>query len=257
MMNAQNRLAVVTGASSGIGRATAEKLLEVGIDVIGNARRGDRLVEMEVTATRQGRGKFTGVVGDIGNQTTLDDLMSKCVSEADRTPDIFVINAGKGLAGSILTSDAQKWAELFHLNCISAMWQMKAAAKAMLERSRQSITPEVQDIVVLGSIVGRHLSPGNHIYGATKFALHSLAESLRRELAPHWIRVTLIEPGTVRSEFQEVAGYDLDIVDKQEEEVGPYVSAQDVARLIEFVISQPNNVHFSDLVIRPTRQTYP
>ncbi|ATS51818.2 SDR family NAD(P)-dependent oxidoreductase [Xanthomonas citri pv. phaseoli var. fuscans] len=112
----------------------------------------------------------------------------------------------------------------------------------------------MQDIVVIGSTVGRTLSAGNPVYGATKFALHSLVESLRQELASSLIRVTLIEPGFVRSGFQQSAGYDMNAFDTLERDLGPFLSAEDVARSIRFVLDQPPHVHIDDIRLRPTRQ---
>jgi NADP-dependent 3-hydroxy acid dehydrogenase YdfG len=254
-----NRIAVVTGASAGIGLATVRKLLEAGASVVGNARRQDRLQALEQEALeRHGRRSFVGVAGDIQHPATVERLLSTCQASFGDPPDIFLVNAGKGLPGSILRSDQTKWEELFQLNCLSALHQMKAAGNAMLESaSRRGGQPRAQDIVVLGSIVGRHLSPVNPVYGATKYAVNSLAEALRRELAPHWIRVTLVEPGTVATEFQDAAGYDTAAFEAYEREAGPFVTGDDIANFIQFAVAQPAHVHFNNVVIRPTRQTYP
>lgn len=253
------RIAVVTGASDGIGLATVHKLLESGAQVVGCARRPERIKALEREAhDRYGPRSFIGVTGDVQNPATVDHLLTTCTEAFSHAPDIFVVNAGKGLPGSILHSDQRKWEDLFQLNCVSALHQMKAAASAMLETTaRHHGAPKAQDIIVLGSIVGRHLSPVNPVYGATKYAINSLAESLRRDLAPHWIRVTLIEPGTVATGFQCAAGYDEDAFEDYERQIGPFVTGDDVANFILFALSQPAHVHFNNVVIRPTRQTYP
>lgn len=254
-----DRIAIVTGATAGIGLATVRKLLEAGVRVVGCARRQDRLHELEREAQeRHGRRCFIGVAGNVQDPATIESLLSVSMETFGNAPDIFLVNAGKGLPGSILHSDQTKWDELFQLNCLSALSQMKAAASVMLETAqRRANAPRAQDIVVLGSIVGRHLSPVNPVYGATKYAVHSLAESLRRDLAQHWIRVTLIEPGTVATEFQDAAGYDAAAFADSERQAGPFLTGEDVANFILFALSQPTHVHFNNVVIRPTRQTYP
>ena len=117
---------------------------------------------------------------------------------------------------------------------------IRAAAARMLadiESGGAGWQQDARDIVVIGSNVGRHISPFSSMYGATKFAVNSLAEAQRRELGPKGIRVTLIEPGFVRSEFQEVAGYDPDWFDGIVDRVGPVLSAEDVAEAIYFLTS--------------------
>lgn len=113
------------------------------------------------------------------------------------------------------------------------------------------------DIVIVGSTVGRQISPFSAVYGATKFAVHSLAEGLRREIGTKGVRVSLVEPGIVVSGFQSVAGYNDDLVQTFHQRFGPLLYGEDVARAIYCIVSQPPHVHFSDIVVRPTRQDYP
>ena len=114
-----------------------------------------------------------------------------------------------------------------------------------------------RDLIVLGSTVGRHISPFSSLYGSTKFALHSLAEAQRRELGPKGVRVSLVEPGIVRSEFQAVAGYDPAAFGQLMDKFSPVLEPEDVARTIAFVCAQPAGVHVCDVMIRGTRQDYP
>jgi NADP-dependent 3-hydroxy acid dehydrogenase YdfG len=114
-----------------------------------------------------------------------------------------------------------------------------------------------RDILVMGSTVGRHISPFSSMYGSTKFAANSLAEAARRELGPKGIRVSLIEPGFVESEFQGVAGYDPKWFEEVKTRIGPVLQPPDIARLVTTIVSQPAHVHMSDVLIRPTRQEYP
>ena len=95
------------------------------------------------------------------------------------------------------------------------------------------------------------------MYGSTKFGVHGLTEGARRELGPKGIRVSLIEPGFVKSEFQGVAGYDPRWVDGVFEKFGPVLAGADIARVVSFIASQPPHVHVNDVMLRPTRQDYP
>jgi NADP-dependent 3-hydroxy acid dehydrogenase YdfG len=95
------------------------------------------------------------------------------------------------------------------------------------------------------------------VYNATKFAVHGLAESLRREMGPKGVRVSLVEPGVVVSGFQAVAGYDEALLKRFDDGFGPLLQGDDVARAIHFIVTQPPHVHISDIMVRPTRQDYP
>jgi NADP-dependent 3-hydroxy acid dehydrogenase YdfG len=112
-------------------------------------------------------------------------------------------------------------------------------------------------MIVLGSAVGKHVSPFSSMYGGTKFAVHGMVEGVRRELGPKGIRVTLLAPGFVASEFQDVAGYDPKWFEEVVARIGPVLTPQDVARTAVFIASQPAHVHLSDALLRPTRQDYP
>lgn len=257
-----NRVAVVTGASSGIGRATALALIAGGAKVLANARGAERLGTLTAEARQRsgedGAGRLRLLPGDAGNEL----FIQKMLAEAERAfgpVDLVVVNAGRGLSGSVLTSDSAQWEEMVRTNVVGAMHLMRAAGlrmKAAIETGGKPLD-RPRDIVVLGSTVGRHISPFSSAYGGTKFAIGSVAEAMRREVAALGIRVTLIEPGIVRSGFQEVAGYTQQWFDEFAGRIGPVLEPEDVARTIRFIVSQPAHVHLNDVVIRPTRQDYP
>ena len=246
------RNAIITGASTGIGAACARRLVRAGFHVTGVARRGDKLARIAAELAGA-EGAFFPVALDVTEARATEQIIDAARAAAGAEPDVFVINAGRGLRGTVLGSDASLWAEVFELNCLAALQQMRAAAMHM--RAMGSV--RVRDIVVLGSVVGRNVSPVNPVYGATKFALHSAAEALRQEVAGDRIRVTLIEPGIVRTEFQRTARYEMDGFDANEEKYGPYLGADDIASVVVFALNQPEHVSISNLIIRPTRQTTP
>ncbi|MBX3391715.1 MAG: SDR family oxidoreductase [Phycisphaeraceae bacterium] len=258
-----DRIAVVTGATAGIGYETVKRLVGHGCSVIANGRREDRLRDLvlefspECVATVRGDTADQAVVGE------MFDAARETFGDGAREADLVVVNAGRGLKGSVVDSDTAQWEEMIRTNLLGAALVVRHAALRMiadLERLSSrgaSWRDRPHDIVVIGSTVGRHVSPFSSMYGSTKFGLHGLVEGARRELGPKGIRVTLVEPGFVRSEFQGVAGYDpawfTGVVDR----IGPVLEPADVVRALMSAITQPPWVHFNDIVLRPTRQDYP
>lgn len=245
-----SRTALITGATAGIGEAIARDLASRRCRLILNARRKDRLdaLAREVRAA--------AIPGDAADQSVIDAMLSA------GPVDAAIVNAGRGLAGSVSTSDPAQWEEMIRINLLAAARLMRSAAARMLESlatvgGAGGWQQHPRDIIVIGSIVGRHVSPFSSMYGSTKFAVHGLAEGLRREVAPKGIRVSLIEPGFVASEFQAVAGYQDDWFKGVVDRIGPVLEPADVARAVSFILEQPAHAHISDIVIRPTRQDYP
>ena len=188
----------------------------------------------------------------------VDDIIVYCRAESDY---LVVINAGRGLNGSVMTSDTAQWEEMIRTNLLGAAKLIRQAGLRMLKSSEGKAGADLvrtgRDMVVLGSTVGRNVSPFSSMYGSTKFGVHGLVEGARRELGPKGIRVTLIAPGFVKSEFQGVAGYDPAWVQQTFDRIGPVLVPEDVARVVTFAASQPGQVHVNDVMLRPTRQDYP
>lgn len=248
-------LAVVTGASSGIGFAVAHNLARQGFELVLAGRRSTALESLQASLAGEYGTNTRLVIADLGLPSGVEKLAA-AVSEDGRIPRVGVVSAGRGLRGTVLSSDDSDWQTMFDINVIGALRQMRFLAEAM--RQPVSSEPRVsQDIVVVGSNVGRHISPTNSVYGASKFAVAAATESLRRELAADGIRVTLIEPGLVRTAFQDNAGYDPEWFEQYADSVGPILEPGNVANVVEFAISQPPHVHLDTISIRPTRQDYP
>lgn len=258
-----DRVAIVTGASAGIGEAVVRDLATQGARLIINARRAEKLTALagEINRAAAEERCFT-LPGDCSDDAVIAGMMQAAENKFGRAADLVVVNAGRGLRGGVLDSDESQWEEVVRTNLLGAAKLIRVAANQMAAAFDPETWPgtgqEVaRDIVVLGSNVGRHISPFSSMYGSTKFAVHSIAEAVRREVGPKGVRVSLIEPGIVKSEFQDSAGYDPVAFGEFMEKVGPVLVPEDIARTITFVVSQPAGVHVGDVLIRPTRQDYP
>ncbi|MGC8492232.1 MAG: SDR family oxidoreductase [Syntrophobacteraceae bacterium] len=245
------KTAIVTGASSGIGRATAEGLAEAGAAVVLHARRKERLESLAAEITARG-GKALAIAGDAKNPEEIDRLLESALGwkEGGSKVDIVVANAGRGLAGGVLTSDESAWREIFEVNVLGAAHLLRVAAKYMVGRKSG-------DMVILGSAVGRNVSPFSGFYGSSKFAIGAIAEGLRREVCAHGVRVSLIMPGIVESEFQEVAGYTEENFGKNVARFGKVLEPQNIAAGILWLLTLPAHVNVNEITIRPTGQDYP
>jgi NADP-dependent 3-hydroxy acid dehydrogenase YdfG len=253
MSDRYSRIAIVTGVTSGIGEATARKFIASGYGVVGNARTAEKLRALE----RELGTAFCGVAGDATDSALLERLFASAIERFGRAADIVVANAGRGLGGSVKDADLSKFEDMLKLNVTGTLTLLQKAARKMADEQKPNYPERAADIVIIGSVVGRHISPFSAVYGATKFAVHALAEGLRREVGPKGIRVSVVEPGIVISGFQDAAGYSDDMVHTFEDRFGPLLHGADVANAIHYIVTQPPHVHISDIMVRPTRQDYP
>jgi len=245
------KTAIVTGSSSGIGYVTASTLAQAGAAVVINARRKDRLDKLASEIAAQG-GKALPIAGDASIQAEIDLLVDRALAwdEGGCKVDIVVVNAGRGLAGGILSSAESQWQEVYQVNVLGAAHLLRRVGQSMVQR-------KTGDIVVIGSAVGRNISPFGGLYGSSKFAIGAIAEGLRREVCAHGVRVSLIMPGVVLSEFQKVAGYDEETFGKGVAQFGRLLEPQSIADSILWLLTLPPHVNISEILIRPTGQSYP
>ena len=246
------RVAIVTGAGSGIGRATACHLASLGARIVLNGRTEGPLRDVQGVI---GSSNATCVVGNAATMSTIGSLFAAATGAFGAPADLVVVNAGRGLAGSATTSSEEDWEALIEINITGSARLIRAAGLHFLSFPISTTIPK--DIVIMGSIVGKHVSAFSTIYSSTKAAVASLAEGTRRELGPKGVRVTIVEPGFVKTDFQNVAGYEEKWFSELVAEVGPVLDPDDVARLIGFIVQQPPHVHLNEVVIRPVRQIYP
>lgn len=247
----RGKTAVITGASAGIGRATALALAQEGAAVVLNARRYDKLTEVVAEITARG-GRALAVPGDAGNTEEIDALLEQVLGWdiGGNQYDIVVVNAGRGLAGGLLHSDEAQWEALYQVNVLGAAHLMRQSGRYFVQR-------QTGDIVAISSVVGRNISPVSAVYGSTKFALTGLVEGLRRELCSYGVRVTAVFPGIVTSEFQKVAGYDAKNFGAFAAQFGTLLEPENIAEGIRWLLTLPQHVHVNEIMIRPTGQSYP
>jgi NADP-dependent 3-hydroxy acid dehydrogenase YdfG len=253
MSDKYTRIAIVTGTTSGIGEATARKFVAEGFGVVGNGRNAQKLARLE----KEIGSAFCSVAGNAADNTVLKQLFGLAFERFGRAADIVVANAGRGLGGSVKDADLTQFEDLIKINVSGALALIQKAAQKMVDMQEDAYPQSAADIVIIGSVVGRNISPFSAVYGASKFAVHALAEGLRREVGPKGVRVSLVEPGAVLSGFQAVAGYTDEMVKSFQENFGPLLIGDDIANAIYYIVTQPPHVHISDIVVRPTRQDYP
>lgn len=198
---ANDSLAIVTGASSGIGRELTRLLTAQGCRVIAVARRGDRLDELVATAKN---GSIIPVVGDVTDSATRDIAMDHVHTLANGRLDLLINNAGIGGLGPFAQAEPQRLRQIMEVNFFAATEWTRAAipllSQAVAAQPNRSCTPVICNI---GSVLGHCAVPDKSEYCASKFAMHGWTDSLRAELAVEGIAVVLVSPSTTRSEFFE------------------------------------------------------
>jgi NADP-dependent 3-hydroxy acid dehydrogenase YdfG len=247
------RIATVTGATSGIGEATVRKFVAAGFGVVGNGRNATKLAALE----KEIGSAFCGVAGDAADIAVLERLFVMANERFGKAVDIVVANAGRGLGGSVKDAELSQFEDLLKINVTGTLALLQKAAQKMVDAQQNVYPKSAADIVIIGSVVGRNISPFSAVYGASKFAVHALAEGLRREVGTQGVRVSLVEPGVVMSGFQASAGYTDKMVQNFEDKFGPLLVGDDVANAIHYIVTQPPHVHISNIVVRPTREDYP
>src|SRR5262245_51176714 len=241
------KVAVITGASSGIGEATAVALAEEGAAVALGARRRDR---MEDLAKRIAAGGGSAEVFEVD---VSDEAAARTLVEGAKEKlggvDILVNNAGVMLLGPVQGADVDQWRQMVGVNCLGLLYCTHAAIPLMQERGGGHI-------VNIASVAGRQASLGSAVYNLTKFGVVGFSEGLRQEVLHSNIRVTVIEPGFVETELQ---GHNklqivVDAIEKMREKVGEVLTSEDIAAAISYAVTQPGRVNVNEILVRPTRQ---
>ncbi|MDD1795093.1 SDR family oxidoreductase [Enterovibrio sp. ZSDZ42] len=235
------KLAVITGASSGIGEAIAKQLSAQGHPLLLLARRVDRLEALNLPNTLCKK-------VDITEKASFDEAVAAAEAMYGEA-DLLVNNAGVMLLGDMATQDAAEWQNMFNVNVMGLMNGMQAVLAPMIARNSGTI-------INISSVAGRKTFPNHAAYCGTKFAVHAISENVREEVAAANVRVITIAPGAVETELLShttsddiKAGYE-----SWKEDMGGILAADDIANAVTYAYNQPQNVCVREIVIAATRQ---
>ncbi|MCW9679787.1 SDR family NAD(P)-dependent oxidoreductase [Dolichospermum planctonicum UHCC 0167] len=242
----EGKVAIITGASSGIGEATAIALAAEGAKVVIAARRVERLEAVAKQIIDHG-GQALSIVSDITDEAQAKNVIQKAHTEFGHI-DILVNNAGISFPGRIENADPSNWRKMIDINVLALMYTTHIALPIF--KAQKS-----GHIVNISSVAGRIARAGMAGYNVTKWGVNAFSEALRQEVYQDNIRVTIIEPGLVETEIDQ---HITDVVAKQEIEarrkaITP-LQSQDIAAAIVYAVSQPQHVNVNEILIRPTQQ---
>jgi NADP-dependent 3-hydroxy acid dehydrogenase YdfG len=244
-------VALVTGASSGIGEATALALADQGASVALAARRGDRL---EALARRIGDagGHALAIAADIADEAQARGVVEHTVDELGRL-DTLVNNAGVMLLGPIEDAPLDEWEEMVAINVNAVLYCARAALPHLLAAAQNS-PRRVSDMVNLSSTAGRAARGGSGVYNLTKFGINAFSEALRQEVTRRRLRVSLVEPGATETELRSHLRDGIRQEQFQRIEDIEILKATDIAEAILYVVTRPWRMSVSEITIRPTEQ---
>jgi NADP-dependent 3-hydroxy acid dehydrogenase YdfG len=244
-------VALVTGASSGIGEATARLLADRGAAVAVVARRADRLEaladEIEVSG-----GKALAIEADVTDREQAEAAVRRTAEGLGRI-DVLVNNAGVMLLGPILDAPVEEWDQMVQVNVLGLLYTTRAAIPHLLEAAAEG-PRQVADLVNISSVAGRQARLGSGVYNATKHAVGAFSESLRQEVTERHLRVSLIEPGAVATELTDHNRDEIRDQIKQRFAGITRLEAGDVADAIGYVVTRPRHVAINEVLVRPTQQ---
>src|SRR2546425_7868173 len=242
--NIQGKVVVITGASSGLGEATARHLSAQGASVVLGARRVDRLQSLANELTGRG-GKALAVATDVTHCHQVKRLVDAAV-QTFRRVDVMINNAGIMPRAPLERLTIEDWNRTIDINIKGVLYGIAAALPHMKQQ-------KAGHMVFVSSVAGHRVGPDFAVYAASKFAVRVLAEGLRQEVKPYNIRTTVISPGAVATELpNSVTEPDIAAFAQKSYEIA--IPADSFARAVAFAMSQPEEVDVNEILFRPTRQ---
>lgn len=240
----ENKVVVITGASSGLGAATARRLANEGATVVLAARRLDRINSLVDEIAGKG-GKALALATDVANREQVKALVDKTVETYGRI-DVLLNNAGLMPLSPLERLKVDEWDRMIDVNIKGVLYGI-AAALPHMQRQKSG------HIINVSSVAGHRLIPSGAVYSATKFAVRALSEGLRQEVKPYNIRTTIISPGAVATELiDRISEPDIEAAVRARTSFA--IPADSFARMVAFAISQPDEVDVNEIPFRPTLQ---
>jgi NADP-dependent 3-hydroxy acid dehydrogenase YdfG len=248
-MDLSGRNIAITGASSGIGEATAIACARAGAAVALAARREDRIAGLAQRIVNEG-GRAVALPTDVADERSARAFVEHAYEQLGGL-DGLVNNAGVMLLGPVLDAPTEEWRRMIDVNLLGLLYCTHAALPVMLEEKDPT---HPRDIVNVSSVAGRVARAGSGVYNMTKWGVGAFSEALRQEVTAQGIRVTIVEPGAVAT---ELPGHNrpeiLEMIASNFAGVTP-LDADDIARAIVYALSQPPNVSINEILVRPTAQ---
>jgi NADP-dependent 3-hydroxy acid dehydrogenase YdfG len=245
----EGTVALITGASSGIGAATAAALAGQGATVALVARRRDRLDELAGEIRGQA-GTALVIESDVTDQEQAAAAVERTATELGRL-DTLVNNAGVMLLGPAAGAPLAEWQRMVDLNVLGLLYCAHAALPHLLSAAADG-PRQVADMVNISSVAGRFARNGNGVYALTKFGVGAFSESLRQELAGQYVRVSVVEPGATAT---ELATHNRpEVLESIRSQFGQRMEATDIADAISYIVTRPRQVAVNEMLIRPTEQ---
>ena len=244
-------VALVTGASSGIGEASAVALARLGASVAIVARRSDRLEDLATRLRADGAATLV-ITADITDEAAATAAVERTVSEFSRL-DTLINNAGVMLLGPVIGAPVEEWERMVHINLLGLLYCTHAALPHLLEAAEDS-PRRVADLVNISSVAGRETRAGSGVYEATKHGVGAFSDALRKEITTRHVRVSLVEPGAVAT---ELAGHNRpEILEGLQKRFSGMerLQADDIADIVAYIVSRPRHVAVNEVLVRPTDQ---
>jgi NADP-dependent 3-hydroxy acid dehydrogenase YdfG len=247
----EGTVALVTGASSGIGEATARALAAEGAAVALAARRTDRIETVARDLRAQGA-RALPLTTDVTVEAEARQAVERTVRELGRL-DIVINNAGVMLLGPIEEAPLEEWERMVHLNVLGVLYVAHAALPHLLRAASEG-PRQVSDLVNISSVAGRSARSGAGVYNLTKFGVGAFSESLRQEITRRHLRVSLVEPGAVVTELTEHLRPEIRQQTATMFANAEPLQAQDIAETIAFIVTRPRRMAVNEVLVRPTEQ---